>query len=55
MQLFIGAQEGFLNHVLGVLFIASHTKGETEDCLAMPFNKDTKGVLVAFACLISGV
>ena len=51
MQLFKSAKEGFLHHVLRVLFVASHTKSETEDRAAVPFHEDTKGELIPFACL----
>jgi hypothetical protein len=34
------------------LFISSHTEGETKHGSAMPLNQDTKGVLIAFACLV---
>jgi hypothetical protein len=49
MQLFESAKKGFLHHVLGVLFVASHTKCETEDGAAVPLYKDTKGQLIPFA------
>ena len=51
IDLLPGAQEGLLHHVLGVLFIASHTKSETEDGPAVALHKHTKGLSVALACL----
>ena len=51
MQLFKSAKERLLHHVLRVLFVASHTKGQTEDRAAMPFHEDTKGELIPFARL----
>jgi len=38
VELFVSAKKGFLNHVLGILFITSHTEGETEDRPAMPLD-----------------
>ena len=35
VQLAIGSQEGLLHHILGVLFISSHTKSQTEDGTAV--------------------
>ena len=35
---FKSAKEGFLHQVLGVLFVASHTKGETKDGVAVPLD-----------------
>ena len=38
-ELSVGPQEAFLHHVLGVLFIASHTKSQPEQSTAMAFHQ----------------
>src|SRR5581483_3021357 len=51
-DLLVGAKEGFLNQVLGIIFIGSHTVGETEQCVAVAFHQDTKGVLIPLPGLV---
>ena len=45
-KLAIGAQESLLHHVLGVLFVASHTKSEPEDGAAVLLDEQSKGFAV---------
>jgi hypothetical protein len=51
VQLPVSPQERFLDQIFGVLFVASHAKSKTEQGMAVAFDKDTKGLLIAFACL----
>ena len=39
----VGAEEGLLHHIFGVLLMASHTIGETEEIAAVALHEDAKG------------
>ena len=50
IQLFVSAQEGFLHHVLRVLFVAGHAINQLEEPDAVALDEHTKRVLVACPC-----
>jgi len=52
VDLSIGPQEGFLYQIFRVMFIARHTIGQPEYGSAVPLDKYTKGMLIAFARLL---
>jgi hypothetical protein len=46
VNLFVSAKESFLNQILGIVFIASHTERQTKNGMTVTLDEDTKGVLV---------
>jgi hypothetical protein len=53
VELAVGPEKGFLNHVFGVLLAARETEGRAEDPLTVSFDKSSEGVGVSGARLLN--
>jgi len=42
-------QEGFLNHILRIVFVAGHAISQSEEGLAVALDEHTEGIMVASA------
>ena len=53
-QLLVGAKEGFLHHIVCIVFISGHSIRQSEDGLTVVFHQLPERVRVAGACPAHG-